>query len=56
VFQVAVRVAGWSTRTKRMLWSVRLSSEKPRPHALAKAAWSTTSIGRKKESAVTPRQ
>ena len=33
-----------------------LSIEKPRPHAFANAAWSTTSIGRKNDRDVTVRQ
>ena len=56
VFRVAARVAVWSNSTKRRLRSVTLSQEKPRPQARAKAACSTTSIGRKNESDVTKRQ
>ena len=41
---------------KYRLSSVRLSSEKPRPQALANAAWQMTTIGMKKDSVQTPRQ
>src|SRR6267142_907290 len=55
VWTVAVCVMRWSKRTNLRFLSVRLSSEKPRPHALANAHCSTTTIGRKNDRDVTNR-
>src|SRR4051812_38651860 len=55
VCHVAVRVSAFSNTISRILFSVRLSSEKPRPHAFAKAAWQITTSGMKNDKVVTNR-
>src|SRR5690606_34414139 len=56
VLSVASRVRLFSNIVKYRLSSVKLSSENPRPQALAVAACTITTIGMKKDSVQTARQ